>query len=162
MDSCIKSFLDKIYNSRDKVHTCSKKIIYFCLPFTGHHGLQIRSQLQKFLSSAYPHISLRVVFRPSFRLPCELRSHVVYLYKCQCCGALYVGQTSRHIHTRISEHMGVSPLTGKKRSVSTMLLISIPPNIKFHPLTLKSFPLVLLKRIYSFAKAFSYPSLILF
>ncbi len=130
VDSCIKSFLDKIYNSRDKVHTCSKKIIYFCLPFTGHHGLQIRSQLQKFLSSAYPHISLRVVFRPSFRLsnffpfkdkiPCELRSHVVYLYKCQCCGALYVGQTRRHIHTRISEHMGVSPLTGKKRSVSTM------------------------------------------
>ena len=88
-------------NSQDKVHTCSKKVIYFCLPFTGHHGLQIRSQLQKFLSSAYPHISLRVVFRPSFRLsnffpfkdkiPCELRSHVVYLYKCQCCGALYVG-----------------------------------------------------------------------
>ena len=29
-------------------------------------------------------------------------------------------QTRRHIHTRISEHMGVSPLTGKKRSVSTM------------------------------------------
>ena len=31
------------------------------------------------------------------------RSHVVYLYKCQCCGALYVCQTRRHIHTRISE-----------------------------------------------------------
>ena len=45
---------------------------------------------------------------------------MVYLYKCQCCGALYVGQTRRHIHTRISEHMGVSPLTGKKRSVSIM------------------------------------------
>jgi hypothetical protein len=79
------------------------------------------------LSSAYPHISLHVAFRPSFRLsnffpfkdriPCELRSHVVYLYKCQCCSALYVGQTRRHINTRISEHMGVSPLTGKKRSV---------------------------------------------
>ena len=68
VDSCIKSFLDKMYNSRDKVHTCSKKVIYFCLPLTGHHGLQIRSQLQKFLSSAYRHISLRVVFRPSFRL----------------------------------------------------------------------------------------------
>ena len=33
---------------------------------------------------------------------------------------MYVGQTRRHIHTRISEPMGVSPLTGKKRSVSTM------------------------------------------
>jgi hypothetical protein len=29
--------------------------------------LQIRSQLQKFLSSAYPHLSLHVVFRPSFQ-----------------------------------------------------------------------------------------------
>ena len=82
------------------------------LPFTGHHGLQIRSLLQKFISFAYPHISLRVVFRPSSRLsnffplkdkiPRELRSHVVYLYKCQCCGTLYVGQTRRPIHTRIS------------------------------------------------------------
>ena len=129
-----------MYNSRVKVHTCSKKVIYFCLPFTGHHGLQIRSQLQKVLASAYPHISLRVVFRPfrlsnlfpfKVKIPCELRSHVVYLYKCQCCGALYVGQTRRHIHMgvslniwvfhiHISEHMGVSPLTGKKHSVSTM------------------------------------------
>ena len=171
VDSCIKSFLDKMYNSHDKVHTCSKKVIYFCLPFTGHHGLQIQSQLQKFLSSAYPDISLRVVFRPSYRLsnffpfkdriPGELRSHVVYLYKCQCCGALYVGQTRRHIHMRISEHIGVSPLPGKKHSVFNHSLISIPLNIKFHPLILKSFPLLVLKQICSFAKAFSYPSLIL-
>jgi hypothetical protein len=75
VDSCIKSFLDKMYNSRDKVHTCSKKVIYFCLPFTGHHGLQIRSKLKKFLSSAYPHISLCV---PNFfpfkdKIPRELR-----------------------------------------------------------------------------------------
>ena len=34
--------------------------------------------------------------------------------------ALYVCQTRRHIHTRISEHMGVSPKTGNKLSVSQM------------------------------------------
>ena len=177
VDSCIKSFLDKMYDSRDKVHTCSKKVIYFCLPFTGHHGLQIRSQLQKFLSSAYPHISLRVVFRLSFRLsnffpfkdkiPCELRSHVVYLYKCKCCGALYVGQTRRHIHTRISEHMGVSHLTGNKRSVSTMSGILAHIQTTKHHISPSDFKIlstatVLLKRIYSFAKAFSYLNLILF
>ena len=33
---------------------------------------------------------------------------VVYKYTC---GALYFGQTRRHLYTRISEHMGVSPLT---------------------------------------------------
>jgi hypothetical protein len=66
IDSCIKTFLDRIYNTKDdKVRTCSKKIVYFCLPFTGHHGLHIRSQLSKVLASAYPHISIRVVFRPS-------------------------------------------------------------------------------------------------
>ena len=88
------------------------------------------TQLRKLLSSAYPHISIRFVFRPTCRLsdfflfkdriPFALRSHVVYKYKCQCCGALYVGQTRRHIHTRISEHMGVSPKTENKLSVSQM------------------------------------------
>jgi hypothetical protein len=29
VNSCIKSFLDKMYNSRDKVHTCSKKLYIF-------------------------------------------------------------------------------------------------------------------------------------
>ena len=49
-----------------------------------------------------------------------MRSHVVYKYKCQCCGALYVGQTRRHIHMQISKHMGVSSKTGNKLSVSQM------------------------------------------
>ena len=39
--------------------------------------------------------------------------------------------TALHIHTRISEHKGVSPLTEKKRSVSTM------PGILAHILTTK-------------------------
>ena len=50
-----------------------------------------------------------------------MRSHVVYKYKCQCCGALYVGQTRRHMHTQISEHMGVASKTGNKLSVSQMM-----------------------------------------
>jgi hypothetical protein len=49
-----------IYNTKDKAHTCSKKIVYFCLPFTGRHGLHIRSQLSKVLASAYPHIFIYV------------------------------------------------------------------------------------------------------
>ena len=44
----------------------------------------------------------------------------MYRCKCQCCGALYVGHTPRNVHTRISEHMGVSSKTGNKLSVSQM------------------------------------------
>ena len=152
IDSCIKTFLDRIYNTKDNVHTCSKKIVYFCLPFTGHHGLHIRSQLSKVLASAYPHISIRVVFRPSCRLSrffpfkdgitIALRSHVVYQFTCQCCSALYVGQTRRYIHTRISEQMGVSPLTGKERSISTMSSILAHKHMHKHTVYASDFKIL--------------------
>ena len=35
------------------------------------------------------------------------------VYKCNTCNAEYIGKTKRHYRTRTSEHIGVSPLTGK-------------------------------------------------
>ena len=109
--------------------SCSKMILFFYIPYTGQQGLQIRTQLHKLLSKAYPNISIRFVFRLTCRLsdffpfkdriPFAMRSHVVYKYKCQCCGALYVGQTRRHIQRRISEHMGVSSKIGKNLSLQS-------------------------------------------
>ena len=49
-----------------------------------------------------------------------LRSRVVYKYTCQCCSALYLGQTRRHFYTGISEHMEISPLTDKKLATSSL------------------------------------------
>ena len=49
-----------------------------------------------------------------------MRSGVVYLFKCRCCSASYVGQATRHLHTRISEHLGISPITGKPSSSPVM------------------------------------------
>ena len=34
----------------------------------------------------------------------DLKSHVVYKTKCIGCGSIFVGQTSRHVTTRITEH----------------------------------------------------------
>ena len=123
-DKCVSLFLDKTFTSKPVLHTVPKKVLYFSLPFTGCHSLQIRTQILKLCSSAYPHIRIRFVFQPGKRLahlfnfkdrtPKVLRSRVVYSYTCQCCSALYVGQTARHLHTRASEHLGISALTGKK------------------------------------------------
>ena len=66
------------------------------------------------LSSFFPFFHLRTKFpvnRDRMLCICISVNAVVHLY---------IGQTRRHIHTRISEHMSVSPLTGKKRSVSTL------------------------------------------
>ena len=110
IDNCIRTFLDKIFSPKTPVHSCSKKILFFCIP--------------TLVNMVYKYAHLRVDCLTSFlfkdQIPFAMRSHVVYKYKCQCCGALYVGQIRRHIHTRISEHMGVSSKTGNKLSVSQM------------------------------------------
>ncbi len=99
-------------------------MVYFCLPYTGTHSRQIRTQIQRLCSVTYPHISIRIGFRPTLsnffmfkdKIPDALRSCVVYSFKCRCCSTSYVGQTVRHIHTRVSKHLGISALTGKTSS----------------------------------------------
>ena len=33
---------------------------------------------------------------------------------CSCCNATYYGESERHFHIRASEHLGITPLTGKR------------------------------------------------
>jgi hypothetical protein len=92
-DRCLRVFLDKIFQP--------KKVMYFCLPFTGSYSLQIRTQISRLCSSAFPHLNiLRFAFRRTLHLshlftfkdkiPKGLRSCVVYHFKCRCCSASYV------------------------------------------------------------------------
>ena len=125
-DKVVRSFLNKIFEKAPTELIAPKRLVIFSLPYTGLHSIQIRKQIIKLFSPAYPHIQLRCIFRPvqrlsSFfrfkdRIPLGLRSRVVYKFKCQCCDALYFGETIRHLHTRISEHMGISACTGKPLS----------------------------------------------
>ena len=44
-------------------------------------------------------------------------SGIIYKFQCGSCNAYYyVSQTKRHFKVRVSEHMGVSPLTGKLKA----------------------------------------------
>ena len=51
----------------------------------------------------------------------------------ECCSALYVGQTTRHLHTRISEHLGISPITGKHSTNPAISSILSHTNASGHP-----------------------------
>ena len=113
-DRLVHRFLNKIFEPKPPIHTVPKKVVYFCLPFTGSHSLQIRTQINRLCNAAYPHLNIQFIFRSSKRIssfspfkdkvPTFLRSGVVYLFKCRCCSASYVGQTMRHLYTRVSEH----------------------------------------------------------
>ena len=132
-DQLIRHFLNNIFESKPNVHTVPKKMVYFCLPFTGSHSLQIRTQITRPCNAAYPHLNIRFVFRSSTRIssffpfkdkvPKFLKSGVVYLFKCRCCSTSSVGQTTRHLHIRVSEHLGISPITGRPSSSPVMSCI---------------------------------------
>ena len=107
-DHLVRRFFNTILEPKPTVRTVLKKIIYFCLPFTGSHSLQIGTQITRLRNAAYPHLNIRFVFCSSTRIssffpfkdkvPKFLTSGVVCLFKCRCCSASYVGQTTRHLH----------------------------------------------------------------
>ena len=43
-----------------------------------------------------------------------LPSNLVYKFKCNICNEIYYGKTKRHFKVRACEHLGTTPLTGKK------------------------------------------------
>ena len=112
--------------------------------FLAGHFVQIRFQLNRLFTSVQPHIELKFIARPSTRLlhvfsvndrvSLRLRSHV-YFFTCRSCEASYVGETCRHLLTRASEHIGLSPLTGKKRSNPSLTSILSHQQDTNHPVS---------------------------
>ena len=47
-----RRFLDNTFDPKPSVQTVPKKIIYFCLPFTGIHSLQIRTQINRLCNAS--------------------------------------------------------------------------------------------------------------
>ena len=85
---------------------------------------EVKVKLHKTFKQLLPTCDLRVIFKVSLRMKNyfnfkdkikrELRSLLVYNFKCNSCNAEYIGKTKRHYRMRTSKHIGVSPLTGKR------------------------------------------------
>ena len=126
IDFCIKIFLNKLHHCKQSISTVPKKDIFLVLPFLGPTSLEIRTRLRILFSKKLPFYNLRIIFRSSCRLktffhfkdriPKYLRSGLVYKFKCAGCIATYYGKTKRHFKVRACEHLGISPLTGKRVS----------------------------------------------
>ena len=84
---------------------------------------RIKIKLHKSLNQLLPACDLRMIFKFSLRMKNyfnfkdkikrELRSLLVYNFKCSSCNAEYIGKTKRHYRKRTTEHIGVSRLKGK-------------------------------------------------
>ena len=126
LDSCMKTFLDKKFGPNQVKTTVSTKQFLLVLPYTGQIGVTVKKQIESLFGRCMPSTKVRTVFKPvrrismmflyKDRVPKTLRSSVVYKFTCAQCQSAYVGCTTRHLKKRISEHIGISHLTGKQIS----------------------------------------------
>ena len=107
----------------------------------GTTSLKIRTQLQDLFRRKFPHCDLRVIFKANVRLrslfrfkdrlPKFLQSGLVYRFMCSGCNATYYGKTKRHFKVRMCEHLGISHLTDKKKSLQAGQSSAISEHILF-------------------------------
>ena len=127
IDKCVYKFLDKLFTRPNKGNetVLEKEKLSICLPFLGNISIQLKKRLVGIYKECLPNIKLDVIFHSKNRLknaflfkdmiPRELKSLVLYEYKCGICNDTnYVGKTKRHFITRGYEHLGLSVLTNNK------------------------------------------------
>ena len=152
INNCLRKVLNKVFDPAPIKQKVPRKQLLLILPFTGNHGLLVRNRLIRLYRHFFPMASLRIVFVPSFKLrnwfrfkdeiPHLLQSRVVYEFSCAGCNARYVGQTARHLHTRIAEHCGLSPRTGGPVMLPQFSAIREHCNHTGHPLERSLFSII--------------------
>ena len=113
--------------------------IFITLPYIGNSSNHCKKQLLNIVNKYFPQVNLRCIFVNrntvgSFfpfkdQIPLMMSSNIIYKYSCSQCQSTYIGETQRHIISRICEHKGISPRTS--------MPFSNPPfsNIREHALS---------------------------
>ena len=124
VQSLINKQMYSLMHGVEPMATVAKKDIFCKFPFmSNRHNDQFKRNLDDIIGQFYPQINLRIVFSNNHTIssmfpykdviPDALKSNVVYKYTCGVCNSAYIGETTRHFKTRVSEHMGISPRTGR-------------------------------------------------
>ena len=87
---------------------------YFKLPYIGSFSFVTQKRVRQFAKCYCNNIDVKLAFS-SFKIgdmfgvkdpiPRGLRTCVVYKFLCASCNACYVGETPRHLSTRVREHL---------------------------------------------------------
>ena len=107
-------------NNNDNPKLTDDSVFTLVLPFYGHPSKRLTNDLYKVFKKI-ANVNIRFVYRTSkvgeyFQLkssiPQPLCSNVVYKFVCPCDADIsYIGMTSRHLTTRVSEHLKLGSST---------------------------------------------------
>ena len=123
IEKSIRHKLNHLFAPPPTVSTVAKQEFFIKIPFMSKEtNASIKKDILELVSRFYPQLSLKLIFVNNFsissffnykdRVPPLVTSDLVYQYICPQCSEIYVGETSRHLETRISDHRGVSSRTG--------------------------------------------------
>ena len=124
VDKRIKEFLDKILAPKPLVSTLPKNNLVIALSYLGKLSLQIRTRINGIMKIRLPYCNMLFVFQTKCdisnfftfkeKIPSFLSSDIVYKFQCGSCNATYYGKTKPHFKVRMSEHLEISALIGKR------------------------------------------------
>lgn len=102
----------------DPVQKCKQKLIFWRLPYKSSakflisHCLKRIQQKLSFkvlIKVAYSTSKTSLFFRNKDALSQDVLSHIVYKFECRHCNSAYIGETVRHLSTRVNEHITGKP-----------------------------------------------------
>ena len=117
VDSHIKNYLTSKFSITTVNETETDVCIpnYFKLPFIGIYSNFTQKKINKLINRfckenirihlVFSSFKLSSMFSTKDKVPFALQSFVVYKFVCSSCEASYIGETRRHIATRMKEHL---------------------------------------------------------
>ena len=114
IDKISKSYLDNVQTHANPPKDPSATTRYYKLPYIGDYASVVQSKVRELIKTYCSNVDVKLVFM-SFKvrnvfvnkdiIPQSLKSRVVYKFTCASCKACYIGETHRHLATRIHEHL---------------------------------------------------------
>ena len=115
VDKQIKFFVENKINEKRVTFNVTKNAArYYKLPYIGHISTDVKRKINRFCEFYCKSLSIKIVLTPfkvadmvNVKDPITkfLKSFVVYKFVCPGCNACYIGETTRHLSTRITEHL---------------------------------------------------------
>ena len=113
IESEIRSYLEKKLGTENQCNQNKNEVRFFKLPYLKDISESARkniNSIQKTLCKSdvirlsFSTFKIGSVFSAKDKLEWDSKSFVVYRFICPGCNARYIGETTRHITTRIEEH----------------------------------------------------------
>ena len=116
IDKEIKKFSGNKVTTKENTNTDhnQKSVCYYKLPYIGSYPSSTKKKIYELCKTFCKNTNVKIVFSP-FKLqdlfsskdclPVALKSFVVYKFTCAGCQSCYIGETKRHLPTRIKEHL---------------------------------------------------------